>query len=194
MKTLRLIIALLAFNSCGSSSSDSGPAPTAASSKSQVIPNISTSYYVSSSKDLKACDDTTRGFLAYIEDAKKFQACLSAGWTDVNVNGKDGAAGTNGTMVSGNEWYDPITTKMWVMTTINTAVAGWSDSQSACTGSYRMPTGAEITLGLTHGMKAVAQALTNAPTFILASGGGTYVINTGLLGSNTTAAQFCIAN
>lgn len=193
---MRLLLLLVFLTACGRSDDNSDNRGAAQASPT---PAVSTSYYVASAAALVACNTASKGFLAYVKDVDQFQACMDAGWTVVNVRGKDGSNGsngtngTNGTMVSANQWYDAITTKMWVMTTIATTVAGWTNSMSACTGTYRMPSPAEVTLALTHGMKAVAQALTNAPTFILANDGGTYVINTGLLGSNSTAAQFCIA-
>jgi len=113
---------------------------------------------------------------------------------DKGDKGEKGDAGTNGTMVSGNQWYDPITTKMWVMTTISTSTVGWSNSNSACSGSYRMPSPSEISAALTHGMKACAQALTNAPTQIIANDGQTYNVSNGALNNTGNGAQFCIAN
>lgn len=108
--------------------------------------------------------------------------------------GSNGTNGVNGTMVSGNQWYDPITTKMWVMTTVSTSTVGWNNSNSACGGAYRMPTPVEISTALTHGMKACAQALTNAPTQIIASDGQTYNVSNAALNNTGNGAQFCIAN
>lgn len=190
----QVLITLLILNSCGKSNDDSGN-----SQASSDQPAISTSYYVDTEDQLVACDNTRKGYLAYVKKISEFKACVDGGWSTVNVKGKDGSNGSNGssgaagTPTSANQWYDAITTKMWVMTTIATTVAGWNNSMSACTGDYRMPSPTEVSLALTHGMKAVAQALVNPPTFILANDGQTYVVNTGLLGSNATAAQFCIA-
>lgn len=113
---------------------------------------------------------------------------------DKGEKGDAGTNGTNGTMVSGNQWYDPITTKMWVMSTISTSTVGWNNSQSACGGAYRMPSPSEISAALTHGMKACAQALTNAPTLIIANDGQTYNVSNGALNNTGNGAQFCIAN
>lgn len=196
MKLLTILI-ILSLCSCGTDSSSGG---SSASPAASTTPNLSTSYYAATASALMACNDASRGFLAYIEDTAKFEACLAAGWSVVNVNGKDGSSGTsgtngtNGSMVSGNQWYDPITTKMWVMTTINSTITSWNNSMTACTGSYRMPISSEIVIALTHGMKAEAQALINAPTFILASDGNPYTVNAGTQGSSATAAQFCISN
>lgn len=194
-----LSMVVLILVSCGTKSgSDGGSAPAPTEAK-QSVPPVSSSYYVASDSALIACDASSKGFLAYVQDKAQFMACLDAGWTVVNVSGKDGKNGSNGSngkdgsMVSSNQWYDPISTKMWVMTNVATPVAGWNNSMSACTGTYRMPTPAEIPVALVHGLKVVAQALINPPTFILASDSGTYVINTGILGSNSTAAQFCIS-
>lgn len=112
---------------------------------------------------------------------------------DKGEAGKDGSNGRNGTMVSGNEWYDPITDKMWVMTTVVTSAVGWANSQSACGGAYRMPSPIEIMAALTHGMKSCAQALMGAPTQIIANDGQTYNISNGALNNVGQGAQFCIA-
>lgn len=200
MKYLILILTLSAtLTSCGSnSSSQDNPSVTPAPQK----PAVSTSYYVSTASALKTCDETSKGFLAYVEDVKQFQACLTSGWTVVDIKGKDGASGqagtngtngTNGTMVSSNQWYDAISQKMWVMTTIATTITSWSNSMSACTGTYRMPSPTEVQTALIHGMKATAQALVNPPTFILANDGSPYTVSAGTQGSASTAAQFCIA-
>lgn len=195
MKTL-LILALL--TSCGKSSDDDSPAQK--QSNTDNNPVLSTSYYVEKPSQLKQCEEMTRGYLAYVKETQQFMACLESGWTAVEIKGKDGkdgsngTSGTNGAMVSGNQWYDPITMKMWVMTTIVTSTVGWSNSQSACTGSYRMPTPAEISLALTHGMKACAQALVSPPTLIIASDGQTYNVSNGALNNTGSGSQFCIAN
>lgn len=107
--------------------------------------------------------------------------------------GSNGSNGKNGTMVSGNQWYDAITDKLWVMTTISTSTVGWNNAQSACGGAYRMPTPSEIMAGLTHGMKACAQALASPPTQIIANDGQTYNVSNGALNNTGSGAQFCIA-
>jgi chaperonin GroEL (HSP60 family) len=56
-----------------------------------------------------------------------------------------------------------------------------------------MPTPSELSLALTHGMKACAQALTNAPTQIIANDGQDYNISNGALNNTGSGAQFCIA-
>lgn len=112
---------------------------------------------------------------------------------DRGEKGEKGDSGTNGAMVSGNQWYDAISTKMWVMSTISTSTVGWANSLSACGGNYRMPSPSEVMNALTHGMKACAQALTNAPTQIIANDGQTYNVSNGVLNNTGMGAQFCIA-
>ena len=196
MKTT-LILLMLTLVSCGKDGDNSGAsAPSESPAPAAKTPPVSTSYYVSTASQLKECNDSTRGFLAYVQDKSQFQACLDSGWTVVNVNGKDGTNGTNGsngTPVSPNQWLDAITNQMWVMTNINTTITGWNNSMSACTGSYRMPSPAEIVLALIHGMKASAQAMASPPTFILANDGNPYTLASGSQGSSSVAAQFCIA-
>lgn len=198
MKTTLMLFALI-LTACGSQSggnSAAAPGDTQTAKKTDQTSPISTSYYVSTASQLKDCNDTTRGFLAYVQDKAQFEACLDAGWAVVNVNGKDGTNGTNGssgTPVSPNQWLDAITNQMWVMTNINTTITGWNNSMSACTGNYRMPSPAEIVLALIHGMKASAQAMVGPPTFLLANDGNPYTLASGSQGSSSVAAQFCIA-
>lgn len=201
MKTLFKALLTLSLMSCGTQNGSDSAQPSATAAPKSSTP-IATSYYVATAKELRDCDASTKGFLAYVKELEQFQACLESGWTTVDIKGKDGkdgkdgstgSTGTSGTMVSGNQWYDPITTKMWVMTTISTSTVGWSNSVSACGGAYRMPIASEIALALTHGMKATAQALVNAPTQIIADGGQTYNVSNGALNNTGSGAQFCIA-
>lgn len=205
-----IIFVLLTISSCGSKS-DTG---SQSQSVNQSQQPVSTSYYVKSSAALVECNDKTRGYLAYIQDTAQFEACLDSGWTVVDVKGKDGSNGKDGTngiagpngrdgsngssgkdgaMMATNQWYDPISQKSWVMTNFLSTVASWTNASSACTGSYRVPTAAEIQIALIHGMKVVAQGLVNAPTQIIASDGHSYLIADGTQGSSTTAAQFCVS-
>lgn len=190
---MKLLFLLMFLVSCGSNKGSDDSSPQASS------PHITTSYYVADASKLIACDDSSRGFLAYIENLAQFEACLSSGWTVVDVKGKDGSNGAQGstgaagTPTSANQWYDAITTKMWIMTTISTSTVGWTNSLSACTGSYRMPSPSEIMTALTHGMKPAAQALTNAPAEIIANDGQTYNVSNGALNNTGSGAQFCIA-
>jgi hypothetical protein len=195
MKLFKLLI-ILSLYSCGTDTSSSGNSPGNESKKED---KLSTSYYVDKEDDLVACDNTRKGNLAYVKQTSEFKACIEGGWTTVNVKGKDGVSGTNGTNgkdgtpVSSNQWYDAITGKMWIMTTIVTSLTGWSNSMSACTGNYQMPSPSEISLALIHGMKAAAQALVNAPIYIIANDGNPYTVNAGTLASSGQGAQFCIA-
>ncbi len=197
MKTLLLVLSIaLVLSGCGSSDSSSD-SPSAKAVESKDKSNVATSYYVENDAALVNCDKSTLGYLAYVKSSGEFKACLEAGWTVVDVKGKNGSNGSNGrdgTMVSGNQWYDAVSQKMWVMTTALTTLAGFSASQSACiSDNYRMPTPTEVQTALIHGMKATAQALTNAPSYIIASDGQAYTVSAGTLASPAQASQFCIA-
>lgn len=201
--TLLYIALSLLISSCGSDDSSSGSSP-AVDNRAQET-GVSTSYYVSSEKDLVACDSSRRGYLAYVKDTAEFKACLEAGWTTVDVKGKEGAKGSSGsngaagTMVSGNQWYDPITTKMWVMTNINTALTGFTDAQSTCSGTYRIPTQAEAQAALGHGMGTQSALLSSPPTYTVVSGYSSHgkvvrLSDAVFMTSGTgTGAQFCIS-
>ncbi len=198
MKILNLIVATQILVACGSD--DSGSSSSAVDNRQET--GVSTSYYVASEKDLVVCDSSRRGYLAYVKDTAEFKACLEAGWTTVDVKGKDGKSGSNGaagTMVSGNQWYDPITTKMWVMTNINTTLTGFTDAQSTCSGTYRIPTQAEAQAALGHGMGTQSALLSSPPTYTVVSGYSSHgkvvrlsdaVFMTSGIG---TGAQFCIS-
>lgn len=201
MKILNLLITINLISSCGTDNSGSGSASTTDNRET----GVSTSYYVASEKDLIACDSNRRGYLAYVKDTAEFKACLEAGWTTVDVKGKDGAKGSTGsngaagTMVSGNQWYDAVTTKMWVMTNINTSLTGFTDAQSTCTGTYRIPTQAEAQAALAHGMGTQSALLSSPPTYTVVSGYSTHgkvvrISDAAFMAPGTgTGAQFCVS-
>lgn len=190
MKTLLTILSLTVFNSCGQDNSSDSPS-------GQVAPESTvpyTSYYVDTKEDLKACDGQSKGVLAYIKSADQFMACLADGWAQVSVRGKDGKDGRDGTISASNQWIDPISGKVWVFTNMLTDTAGFLDANSSCTGSYRLPTSSEISVGLAHGMKAAAQLiLSPLPSQIMGTGGNPYLLTNGAAGSAGLTAQFCIA-
>lgn len=208
MNILKLLI-ILTLVSCGTDDSSSSGVPVKKDEPKQESPKgsvtsenpISTSYSVASESDLKACDSSRLGFLVYIKDIEEFRSCEASGWTKVVVKGKDGKDGKNGSMVSGNQWYDPITKKMWLMTNIATYTFTFSDIMSTCAGDYRIPLKVEAQEALAHGLGVVAQALPSAPTLIMVSmaverkmvkiANGVTVDANGDVGT-LYAAQFCI--
>lgn len=204
MKTLTTLTLALTLNACGSSGGSDSGSPTVTTDKKTAQPSgVTTSYYVGSEADLKACDDSSRGSLAYVQNTANFEACLASGWTVVNVKGKDGASGTTGaagTPTAINQWYNGIDGKTWIMSTQMMAPAA-SDAQNGCSqgSNYRVPTKTEIVFALAHGLKAAAQALTNPATEIIPSVAtvptNAYTIRINDSSQNVTGsgAEFCIS-
>lgn len=114
---------------------------------------------------------------------------------DKGDKGEKGDPGVAGTPTSMNQWYDPITKKIWVMSTFNRA----SQPTDGCVSNdYRAPTKTETIAALSHGLKAAAQSLPNPAINIIVSVdsvpdyGYTIKIADGTMNVTGNGAEFCI--
>lgn len=198
---MKYLILALALTSCGandgggSSSTDRATTPAETAPASQASPF---SYYVDDISDLKACNGELQGALAYVKSTNQFVACDKPDWKIVDVRGKDGSNGKDAPVVGSNQWYDAINSKYWTMTNIMTNTTGRSDSNSPCTGNYRMPTSADVVAALMHGLGTASGAITSPPAYIMptlssvSANGYVVRVTDAAIVVASSAAQFCI--
>lgn len=53
-------------------------------------------HFAATAADLPTCDEDTSGRLYYVEADNQFQVCKSSGWSVIDIQGSDGAAGNDG--------------------------------------------------------------------------------------------------
>ena len=149
------IVLVLLLQSCGSSN-DSGSTDSRVTKEET---GVATSYYVDSDDQLVTCDNSRKGYLAYIKKSDQFKACVDGGWTAVNVKGKDGKDGTASTVQNiapdTTVWKDPNTGKSW-------KVYGYTKYGPVSDGAFTaicnnannlyVPTTAEIALASANGL------------------------------------------
>ena len=53
-------------------------------------------HFAATAADLPTCDEDTNGRLYYVEADNQFQVCKTSGWSVIDIQGADGAAGADG--------------------------------------------------------------------------------------------------
>lgn len=163
----KLILLAFLVTACGT---DDRQASTPAAPKAD-----NGALYIDKPENRPDCTDVDEERLIYVVSDQAFYTCHSAAWILVDINGKDGRDGrsgadgnsakdgkdgtagkdgTNGTdgkdyHDSSDLWFDPFTGDSWLklVGTFNRAEAA-----AACTGSYRLPTGAETHNAVDRGL------------------------------------------
>ena len=172
---MKNILLALLMTSCGAqqgANPNAEPSPSPAvdyqPSKKEVVVEYrknGTVYAVAltDTKDMPACDKNNSKQLVYIKNQDKFYSCENEAWEALAVKGEKGDPGAPATPVPVNQWFDPITSKYWligggaVYANVNSTFA------QACTGSWRMPTTSEVQSAGTHGL-GTASASLGGPT------------------------------
>lgn len=109
-------------------------------------------------------------------------------------NGKDGVNGTNGTnatQVDQNNWIDAATGKEWILG----ASGNQLSATSVCTGTYRLPTLAELSDACFRGLFKVYGVKLGAPSQTVSwasSGGDIITISTCLASTQANGLQAVI--
>lgn len=113
-------------------------------------------------KDLPQCNNANFNQLAYVRSEKKFFECVSGVWGEIIIGtegpkGEKGEPGPPAPAPSINAWRDPISGSEWVIGGM--VRVGVIQSASPCSGEYRLPSEAELVVGLSHGLSAAANRL-----------------------------------
>lgn len=137
---------------------------------------------IASKDDLPPCDEARRQQLIYAKREGKFFTCSDLVWSEISIKGEKGDAGERGpigqvgatgakgdpgssaTPIPTNQWYDPITSKYWLIG--GTGV--YASIVNTCSGSWRLPTRAEAILAGQHGIFTASSAI-SGPTDIWTS-------------------------
>ena len=180
MRFLTLTLALaLALTACGSSSDGDSSAPV--TNVDEPTPETSTegqihSIAVAKVADLPECSEELDTQLGYVKSQDKFYVCEEMTWNALAI--EDGKDGTNGVTTiqeveatnKKNQWVDPITGLNWLIG----GGGDYSQAVAACTGDYRLPTWAEASLAISHGIRAIAASIPAGQNFWLLNESGYY--------------------
>lgn len=88
-RNLSLPILLTSLASCGDSSGGGGGAAAPAQSQNPAYTMV-----VSASSDLPVCGRSNLKQLVYVSSESTFKSCDAAGWTNIEIKGKDSPSGT----------------------------------------------------------------------------------------------------
>ena len=53
-------------------------------------------HFAATAADIPTCNEDTNGRLYYVEADNQFQVCKTSGWSVIDIQGADGAAGADG--------------------------------------------------------------------------------------------------
>lgn len=173
--TLTLVVTLLG---CGSASDGDSAAP-AANVDSQGVEESGplNSIAVAKVSDLPECSEANDTQLGYVKAEDLFYVCENASWETIAIkDGKDGSDGVTTIQEieatnKKNQWVDPITGLSWLLG----GGGDYSQAVAACSGDYRLPTWAEASTAISHGVRAVAASVpTSTQNFWLLNESGYY--------------------
>lgn len=201
--TLKLIVLFaLALQGCGDDSSSGGASDTPATevaSEGQESPSKRQSISLATFADLPACDELLKNQLAYVRDSETFYVC-DGDWIEITIKGRDGVDGitqVTTTEVEGtnkkNQWVDPLTGKTWIIG----GSALYSQTATACTNGYRIPTYAEAELAIAHGIRGIAASIPALQDFWISTNQTYITVTSGVqhsqsVAANVGAAVYCV--
>jgi hypothetical protein len=128
-------------------------------------------------KDLPECTLENARQLAWIKKTEQFFACENQTWVEVPVKGKAGANGVNGAQgergekgdkgekgeagkpPAPNEWIDPVTGERWLFTLVQLLEQLETNHATICKDGWMLPSSAEATSAMLHGMGVAGTAL-----------------------------------
>lgn len=168
---LTIILASL-ITSCGSDSGSGSAEATdqvnqenAPDGESEALNSIS----VAMAAKLPECNEANDTQLAYARAEKTYYFCDSGSWSALDTVGENGKDGQNGVTTvieqeatnKKNLWVDPISGKQWLIG----GGGNYAQAVAACTGSYRLPTWAEASEAINHGIRGIAASIPQGQNF-----------------------------
>lgn len=179
MKTTILILTLaLTLTACGNGSESNSDASEAIpEAKDEPSDDPIQSIAVANVSDLPKCSEENDTQLGYVKAQKKFYVCENADWVVIPIeDGKDGSDGSDGVTTvkeieatnKKNQWVDPITGLSWLLG----GGGDYAQAVAACSGDYRLPTWAEASTAISHGVRGIAASVpTSTQNFWLYTNG-----------------------
>lgn len=180
--TVLIMILAGAITGCGSDGG-SGAAESNGQVEQESAPESNSdslqSISVAMASKLPECSESNETQLAYARSEKTYYFCESGSWSaldTVGQNGKDGVTtvieeeATN----KKNQWVDPISGKEWIIG----GSGNYAQAVAACTGDYRLPTWAEATEAITHGIRGIAASIPQGQNFWLVNSDYWYATET----------------
>lgn len=94
-----MIAVMILHVGCGQEAASSGAESSLGNGYSDIDPGanpVQTARYFANETALPDCDSSTEGWLVYVGSAQTFKTCASGQWSDIDLTGTQGPAGSSG--------------------------------------------------------------------------------------------------